>query len=143
MTNQHSPSTDDVDMSNRVPPVAVSQVTSRRKVLVVDDEPGLQELIAEALSDAGYTVCTANDGIEALEAIERELPDLVLADVRMPRLDGVSLLERLIVGGHNLPIVLMSAYWTGTELSGAPFVSKPFDISHLLEMVARGLDLEG
>ncbi|MDP9473289.1 MAG: response regulator [Chloroflexota bacterium] len=142
MTHQPSPSTDAVDMSNQVLPCAVSQATSLRKVLVVDDEPGLRELIAEALSGVGYTVCTAGDGIEALEAVERELPDLVLADVRMPRLDGVALLERLILAGHNVPTVLMSAYWTGTELSGAPFVSKPFDINHLLEMVARGLDPE-
>lgn len=126
--------------SSQLPTGEASQARSRRTVLVVDDEAGLRDLIAEALSDAGYIVCTASDGLEALEAVERESPDLVLADVRMPRLDGVSLLERLSQGGHNLPVILMSAYWTGTELSGAPFVSKPFDITYLLEIVARGLD---
>ncbi len=142
MIDQHSPSTDDVDSSSQLSTVEGSQAMSRRKVLVVDDEPPLREFIAEALSEVGYTVCTASDGIEAIEVIEREAPDLVLADVRMPRLDGVSLLEHLSQGDHKLPVVLMSAYWTGTELAGAPFVSKPFDINHLLKIVARGLDPE-
>src|SRR5918997_1077583 len=80
-----------------------------RTVLVVEDEPVIRELMAILLEEEGYTVRQATDGMEALETVEQYPVDLVLSDVKMPRLDGASLAHRLRERGDPLPVVLMSA----------------------------------
>jgi CheY-like chemotaxis protein len=65
--------------------------TAPPTVLVVDDEPTIRDLVSALLQDEGYTVRQARDGLEALREVEEDGIDLVLSDVRMPRLDGVSL----------------------------------------------------
>ena len=66
-----------------------------RRILIVDDEPLIREVLAEVLADEGYAVHSAADGQEALEAIAADLPDLVITDVMMPRLSGWDLLDRV------------------------------------------------
>ncbi|MDP9369455.1 MAG: response regulator [Chloroflexota bacterium] len=105
------------------------------RVLVVDDEPYIVELLDELLDDEGYHVQRANDGITALEEIERRPPDLILADVMMPRLDGLTLAARLREWGDDTPIILMSAAVTPRDASYA-FIAKPFDIEEMLGLVA-------
>ncbi len=105
------------------------------RVLVVDDEPYIVELLDELLDDEGYHVQRANDGITALEEIEREPPDLILADVMMPRLDGLKLAAHLRDRGDDTPIILMSAAVTPRDASYA-FIAKPFDIEEMLDLVA-------
>lgn len=68
---------------------------SEIKILIVDDDPDIIEFIRYNISNAGYQVATANDGIEALEAAEQELPDLILLDIMMPNMDGVEVCQRL------------------------------------------------
>lgn len=108
-------------------------------ILIVDDDPALREVLVELLTDEGYAVRTAVDGIEALELIERERPELVLSDVMMPRLDGYSLAARLVQAGIRVPVVLMSASVHESPLSTLRFVRKPFDVEHLLAVVAAAL----
>ena len=105
----------------------------RRTVLVVDDDPGILNLLEEILGLGDYRVLTADDGLAALEAVERDEPDLVLADEMMPHLDGLALAARSRERGTP-PVMLMSAAAIPRERS-LPFVSKSFDVSDLLGSV--------
>ena len=69
------------------------------RILVVDDDPSLRSLLTDAFVDVGYRVQAATDGLEALSVAERDQPDLVVADVAMPNLDGASLAVRLRARG--------------------------------------------
>ena len=108
----------------------------KTRVLVVDDEPAIQEVVADLLADEGYAVRCAGDGVEALRAVERDVFDLVITDVVMPRLDGLALVRELRFRGYGLPVVLMSATPPQANLSGLTFVAKPFETSRLLGIVA-------
>ena len=109
-----------------------------RSVLVVDDDRSLCALVAEVLIDEGYEVRCAANGLEALAAVERDPPDLVVSDLAMPGLGGAELAARLRARG--IPVVLVSAADRGVNVPGVPLVPKPFDLNHLLRVVARSLD---
>ena len=87
-------------------------------VLVVDDEPDSQEFVAKFLERQGHHVSTADDGRAALRQLLAGEHDLVLLDVRMPRLDGVGLLEvmRAYLRWHGLPVIVLSAHATPVQL---------------------------
>ena len=108
-------------------------------VLVVDDEPAIREVIATLLEDEGYLVRHAKDGLEALDAINGDEIDLIVSDVVMPRLDGASLVRKLRLRGHLMPVVLMSAVYADVDLPGVCFVPKPFEIDRLLGVAASAL----
>jgi putative two-component system response regulator len=109
-------------------------------VLVVDDVAANRELLEGHLDELGYDVRQARDGVEALEAVTAEEPDLVLLDIDMPRLDGISVCERLKSHPTRrlIPIVILTASNDrGTRLRGIAagaddFLSKPFDSKELL-----------
>ena len=108
-----------------------------RSVLVVDDDRHLCDILTELLSEAGYTVGCAHDGEEAWEEVQRRPPDIIVSDIKMPRLDGIGLASRLASCGYGTPIILMSAGhrdWTGVS---ATFIRKPFDLDHLLATLAN------
>ena len=109
-------------------------------VLVVDDEPVVADLLADLLADEGHTVRCAPDGLAALAAVEQEPPDLVVSDVMLPRLDGLSLVRSLRARGCRVPVVLVSAIHTTVDLPGARFVPKPFDIAEVVAVVNRVFD---
>ena len=108
-------------------------------VLIVEDEPAIREVVADLLQDEGYAVRQAADGLQAIEEFEVDDVDLVLSDVRMPRLDGPSLARRLRGRGHTIPVVLMSAVDVEVDLPGVRFLPKPFDRDHLLHVVGSAL----
>lgn len=101
-------------------------------ILVVEDEPVIRELMAILLEDEGFTVRQAGDGLAALEMLEQHRIDLVLSDVKMPRLDGASLVHRLRARGDAIPVVLMSAVYAEVDLPGVRFLHKPVNCEHLL-----------
>lgn len=101
-------------------------------VLVAEDEQALADMVRTFLEDEGYRVKVANDGDAALRMIAHEPPDLVLADVMMPRLDGFGLTRELRHRGCFTPVVLMSAVFAGNGPAGVRMVSKPFDLDDLL-----------
>ena len=72
--------------------------------------------------------------------VERNPPDLVVSDIRMPRMDGAQLANRLALRRHRIPVILASAHYDGADIPGATFVAKPFDIDHLLGLIRRLLD---
>ena len=109
-------------------------------ILVADDELFIVNLVAALLEDEGYTVLHARDGAEALALAVTERPDLILADVMMPRLTDIELAQRLraIEGGAGPPIILLSAVHEPRDLpEHTVFVPKPFDMEHLAALVAR------
>jgi len=108
-------------------------------VLVVEDEPVIRELMSILLEDEGYAVHQAVDGLQALEMLEQHGVDLVLSDVKMPRLDGASLVHRLRSRGDAIPVVLMSAVYAEVDLPGVRFLRRPVNCEHLLTIIAAAL----
>lgn len=114
-----------------------------KKVLVVDDERNIREVLAAVLQDEGYSVRTAIDGRQALDQLHQDPPDLVLLDVMLPGLDGRELIRRMQQQSKlaDIPVVLIStaAQPALPMLGAAAFLPKPFDLAHLLNTVARVL----
>jgi two-component system OmpR family response regulator len=113
---------------------------SEARLLVVDDEPNIRELLAASLRYAGFDVVVAADGSEALRAAARHDPDLVLLDVMMPGVDGFEVVRRMRGEGRDVPVLFLTARdttqdkVTGLTLGGDDFVTKPFSLE---EVVAR------
>ena len=108
-------------------------------VLVVDDDADIIGFLADVLADEGYAVRCAFDGQQALDHIAGEPPDVVVADVMMPRLDGVTLIAKLRERRDRTPVVLTSAVYADVDVPGVRFVPKPFDLEYLVRVVARVL----
>lgn len=107
-------------------------------VMVVDDEPGVRELIGDALRLGGYDAIEANDGHEALQVLRHTQPVLLIIDVNMPVMDGFELLERLRDRGLETPVIMLSArgdrtdVTKGLQLGADDYVRKPFGLEELL-----------
>ncbi|HEX6417203.1 MAG TPA: response regulator transcription factor [Acidimicrobiales bacterium] len=110
------------------------------RLLVVDDEPNIVELLATSLRFAGFAVATAMTGADAVRAAERHRPDLVVLDVMLPDVDGFVVLRRLRESGGHMPVLFLTARdanddkVTGLTLGGDDYVTKPFSLE---EVVAR------
>ena len=114
--------------------------TPEAKLLVVEDEPNIRELLATSLRFAGFEVHTAGDGATALKLAEAERPDLLVLDVMLPDMDGFAVTRRLRDQGRQLPVVFLTARdstddkITGLTVGGDDYVTKPFSLD---EVVAR------
>jgi CheY-like chemotaxis protein len=109
-------------------------------VLVVDDEPGMRETLVDILSASGYRAMSAADGESALEAIRANQFNVVVMDIRMPGIDGVTVLQE--IDGPPPQVILMTAYSRAERIREAleadafAVVSKPFGVPELLGLVA-------
>jgi two-component system OmpR family response regulator len=118
----------------------VTAAAPEAKLLVVDDEPNIVDLLAASLRFAGFDVATARDGSEALRVAEDYRPDLLVLDVMMPGVDGFTVVRRLRQQGMRAPVVFLTAKdatedkITGLTLGGDDYVTKPFSLE---EVVAR------
>jgi two-component system response regulator AtoC len=118
------------------------------RVLVVDDEAGLRHTLQMILGDEGYSVLTAGDGEEGLRVALAERPDVVLCDVRMPRLDGLGFVQRYLASGGEALIVMMSAYGTvdtaveAMRLGAYDYISKPFNADEVLLTLRKAEERE-
>ena len=90
-------------------------------VLVVEDEVDSREFVSRFLERSGHRVTSAENGRRALQRVLNEQPDLIVLDLRMPELDGISLLEvlRSYLRWHDLPVIILSAHGTDAELQKA------------------------
>ena len=108
----------------------------KRRILVVDDEPGIRNLMRTVLERAGYEVTTARDGCEAISLLAAGDYDVILLDVRMPRLDGIGVVDEL--RRKNSPVLAHTYLLSGGdpyELSDLPVrgvIGKPFDLDQLI-----------
>ena len=117
--------------------------TGRAKaVLVVEDDPDMRQLVEEILTDEGYRVQTAGDGQAALEEVARELPAMILLDMRMPRMNGWEFArafrERY---GRRAPIVVLTAAadagQRAAEIEADGYLGKPFELNDLVRTVGK------
>lgn len=108
-----------------------------RNVLIVDDDRHIVAMLASLLEDEGLVVRKAYDGLTAFQEAELSPPDLVLSDIAMPKMNGLALAQRL--RDRGIPVVLLSAAVANPNLTGIPFVPKPFDLDQLLAVVTRCL----
>jgi CheY-like chemotaxis protein len=115
---------------------------SQGKVLVVDDEPEVRQVLIEFLSSRGYDVIPASRGAEAVAIVERDKPDLVLLDVTMPDMDGVETLRRINAIAPDLAVIMVTANADiGVTskllaLGAVDYVPKPFDLDYLDQAVS-------
>lgn len=112
------------------------------RILVVDDNLAIRELVSDVLSWAGHETATASDGVDALEVVRRWSPDVIVLDSMMPRMDGQQFARtyRRLPGPHA-PIIALTAAHDGpsraAEMEAAGFVGKPFNPDDLLRLVDR------
>ena len=110
------------------------------RLLVVEDEPNILELLSASLRYAGFDVVTAAAGTEAVQAAQRHRPDLIVLDVMLPDMDGFDVIRRLRGGGARIPVVFLTARDAtedkirGLTLGGDDYVTKPFSLE---EVIAR------
>ncbi|MEK7444527.1 MAG: response regulator [candidate division NC10 bacterium] len=115
---------------------------STGKVLVVDDELEVRQILQEFLAHRGYEVYAAESGPEALNALDTFKPDVVLLDVLMPGMDGVETLKRIVALQPTLPVIMVTAnadVGITSKLLGlgaADYIPKPFDLEYLDQAVS-------
>ena len=118
----------------------VADKTPEAKLLVVDDEPSIRELLTASLKFAGFDVTSAADGAEALRQAEAMRPDLIVLDVMLPDMDGFTVTRKLRDRGREMPVLFLTARdetgdkVTGLTVGGDDYVTKPFSLE---EVIAR------
>ncbi len=117
----------------------------RDKILVVDDDENMVYIIKDALQHEGYEVCTAGDGETGIQLVSIKHPDLVIADVMMPGIDGFTMLESIRRIGYNMPVLMLTArtdtedLLIGYEKGANDYVRKPFVLAELMARVRAHL----
>jgi CheY-like chemotaxis protein len=112
------------------------------RVLVVDDEPEVRQILQEFLSDRGYEVTLAENGSTALAALDKDRPDLVLLDVAMPGMDGVEALRRIVALTPPVSVIMVTANADIAVTSkllamgAVDYIPKPFDLDYLDQAVS-------
>lgn len=120
------------------------------RILVADDEPEVVDLVRMVLEMDGYTVLAAGNGEETVVKAKAERPDLILLDVRMPRMSGLSVLEHLNQdpATANIPVIMLSVVTSYPEVQQAleggaiAYVSKPFELRETVRLVGRVLAMD-
>ena len=119
-----------------------------RNILVIDDDYHMRTALAEALTEAGYGVGSAEDGKVALESIKKSAYDLVITDVKMPHMNGIDLLGHIKKEQCSLPVIVITAYGTVEHAVNAmkegafDYIQKPFDTETLYGVVERALGVD-
>ncbi|MBI79963.1 MAG: response regulator [Pseudomonadota bacterium] len=118
---------------------------NRENILVVDDELNILDVVGEILEDEGYLVTKASNATEAREAKSKKKFDLILLDIWMPDIDGISLLNEWASQGNLVPVIMMSGHATidtameATRLGAINFIEKPLSISRLLKVIDNSI----
>ena len=118
---------------------------ARKKILVIDDEPGIREELKLWLEDLNYQVTTASNGLEGLERLKETKPHLIILDIIMPRMDGFDFLFKIKRSSetYSLPVIVLSArpetasILKSLELQATDYVIKPFNQKELLKLIKR------
>ena len=116
-----------------------------KQILVVDDEKNIRESITGILQDEGFQVITASDGVQALESVNDDKPDLVLLDIWMPGMDGIETLKQLRTRHDDIQVIMMSGHATietavtATKLGAYDFIEKPLSLEKLLVCIHNAL----
>jgi DNA-binding NtrC family response regulator len=120
-------------------------MANKSHILVVDDEDALRSVLSNELSGAGYDVATASDGEAAISTVQNKKFDLVLLDIKMPKMDGFEVLKYIKKGYPQVKVIMLTGF---ADLKNAieskkhgaeDFVSKPYDLVDLLTTIERVL----
>ncbi|MBI4516497.1 MAG: response regulator [Deltaproteobacteria bacterium] len=117
------------------------------KVLVIDDEPMILWPIQQVLGAAGHQVCVAESAAQGLRLFQEQRPDVILLDIRLPDVDGLTILRRIVAeGGPRTAVIMMTAFddWganrsAAMSLGAAAYLAKPFDFEKLDTIVRKTL----
>ena len=118
------------------------------RVLIVDDETNIVSSLHGILEDEGYQIDTADDGVEALEHVQSDPPDLVLLDIWLPGMDGIEVLKTIKTYHPEIEVLIMSGHGTidtavkATKLGAFDFIEKPFSLDQLVQSVDKALRLK-
>jgi len=120
----------------------------KKKILIVDDEPGIVKLLSMRLKLKGYEVLTAYDGVEGVSVAIKKTPDLILMDIKMPKGGGIGAFERLIQIDSTMaiPVIFMTAFPTAEiqaqvlKMGAKDCISKPFISQDFEQTIARNLE---
>ena len=109
------------------------------RVLIVEDDAGIGESLVELLESEGYHVSWGRDGVEGLQLMAESEPDVMLLDLKMPRMDGFQFraAQKIDPRHSGIPVIVLSAHARADEVDAAAFVPKPFDVPTLLDVVGR------
>ena len=118
-----------------------------KRILVVDDEAFITNLLRNGLSDEGFEVITANNGFEGILAVEEQQPDLVITDIMMPRVSGLEFLQALKnnAATRKVPVILISAMdqidmvEQGLDMGALDYITKPFKINEIIGKIRHHL----
>jgi len=116
------------------------------KILIVDDEQSIRYVLREILEDEKYQVEDAANGQDALEKLQSESFDVVLSDIKMPKMDGMALLEKVLEEGIDTQFIMISAHGTidtaleATRKGAFDFIEKPPDLNRVLLAIRNALD---
>jgi DNA-binding response OmpR family regulator len=112
------------------------------RILVVDDDSEVRQLLRDFLSDRGYDVVVAENGLEALSTLDTQRPDLVLLDVAMPEMDGLETLKRMVMLDPPVPVIMVTANADISltskllAIGAVDYIPKPFDLDYLDQAVS-------
>jgi DNA-binding response OmpR family regulator len=111
-----------------------------KKILLIDDEPGIRSLLASELQEQGYDLSSAYDGIDAMKVLKNgERPNVVILDMKMPRMDGLETIGNVLKMKYNVPIIIYTAYksYTKDYMSSAAdaYIMKSPDLTELINKV--------
>ncbi len=126
-----------------------SQKLGGPRVLVVDDDAMVNELLVAALQFHGFSVVSAANGTEAMRAVENDQPNLVVLDVNLPDFDGFEVCRRMRAYGHDTPVIFLTArnesssLQTGFEQGGDDYLTKPFRVDELVMRIRAVLRRSG
>ena len=116
------------------------------RILVIDDEKSIRNTLKEILTYEGFEVVEAQDGMEGLKFVEKEKFDIILSDIKMPKMDGIEVLEKLQELSPETPVVMISGHGnidTAVEAirKGAfDYISKPLDLNRMLVTIRNAMD---
>ncbi|WP_035178140.1 response regulator [Alkalihalobacterium bogoriense] len=118
-----------------------------KKILVVDDQYGIRVLLNEILQKDGYKMFQAANGVQALTIVEKEVPDLVLLDMKIPGMDGLEILRRIKEIKPEVQVIMMTAYGElnmineAMNLGAITHFAKPFDIDDVRKVIKENFEV--
>lgn len=120
---------------------------SKPKILVIDDEKDVGNIFKKALALEGYTVLTALDGVNGLRIIKEKKPDIILLDLKLPKMDGIEVLRRIKKIDENIVVVIITGYGTmdtarrAMKFGAFDYITKPIDLEHVNAVIKDGLKM--
>ena len=126
----------------------MTNIFASRKILIIDDEPDLLDLMRDVLKVKGYQVFCASNGFDGILLNEQKDPDLILLDLRMPKMDGIETLRNIRKYDDKVLVIILTGYACpdtirdAIELNVSEYLSKPFENKHLVSVIGKALELE-